>query len=198
MPFHLRKAPRRPLYWVVDDTGKHYSKDPMPKERARQQQKALYAAEGRGELRGGMEGQQIPIPQHFAARGRLQEQRLGGLLRILEEHDRRLAEVRRVIAQRGDALTMEEFEQLQEFHTRVIGEVREDIGLLDELLRDARTQNEGNAEALARIEHTARVIRALARLLRQQTAPLLMPAHLQPPRGQVGGARPRFCESRYF
>ena len=52
MPFRLRKAPKRDLYWVVDDTGKKYSKDPMPKEKAREQQKALYAAEGRGEMEG--------------------------------------------------------------------------------------------------------------------------------------------------
>jgi len=52
MPFRLRKAPKKDAYWVVDDKGKKYSKDPMPKEKARQQQKALYAAEGRGELRG--------------------------------------------------------------------------------------------------------------------------------------------------
>ena len=52
-PFRLRKAPKRDLYWVVDDKGKKYSKDPMPKEKARAQQKALYAAEGRGELKGG-------------------------------------------------------------------------------------------------------------------------------------------------
>lgn len=54
MPFKLRKAPKRDLYWVVDDKGKHYSKDPLPKKRARQQQKALYAAEGRGEMKGGV------------------------------------------------------------------------------------------------------------------------------------------------
>jgi len=53
MPWRLRKAPKRDLYWVVDDKGKHYSKDPMPKKQARQQQKALYAAESRGEMRGG-------------------------------------------------------------------------------------------------------------------------------------------------
>lgn len=47
MPFKLRKAPKREAYWVVDDTGKKYSKDPLPKERARDQQKALYAAEER-------------------------------------------------------------------------------------------------------------------------------------------------------
>lgn len=53
MPFRLRKAPKRDAYWVVDDKGKHYSKNPMPKEAARRQQKALYAAANRGELRGG-------------------------------------------------------------------------------------------------------------------------------------------------
>jgi len=52
MPFRLRKAPKKDAYWVVDDTGKKYSKSPMPMEAARRQQKALYAAEGRGELRG--------------------------------------------------------------------------------------------------------------------------------------------------
>jgi hypothetical protein len=54
MPFKLRKAPKRELYWVVDASGKHYSKDPLPKEKAQEQMKALYAAEGRGELKGGM------------------------------------------------------------------------------------------------------------------------------------------------
>jgi len=48
MPYRLRKAPKRDAYWVVDDSGKHYSKDPLPKERARDQQKALYASEQRG------------------------------------------------------------------------------------------------------------------------------------------------------
>jgi hypothetical protein len=48
MPYRLRKAPKRDAYWVVDDSGKHYSKDPLPKERAREQQKALYASEQRG------------------------------------------------------------------------------------------------------------------------------------------------------
>ena len=52
MPFRLRKAPKKDAYWVVDDKGKHYSKNPMPKEAARRQQKALYAAEGRGEIKG--------------------------------------------------------------------------------------------------------------------------------------------------
>lgn len=52
MPFKLRKAPKNKYgddaYWVTDPTGKHYSKDPMPKKEARQQQKALYASEEGG------------------------------------------------------------------------------------------------------------------------------------------------------
>ena len=47
MPFRLRKAPKRDLYWVVGPDGKHHSKDPLPKERAEAQMKALYAAERR-------------------------------------------------------------------------------------------------------------------------------------------------------
>ena len=42
--YKLRKVPRKDLYWVVDSTGKHYSKEGLPKERAKEQQKALYAA----------------------------------------------------------------------------------------------------------------------------------------------------------
>ena len=42
----LRKAPNRELYWVVNkETGKKYSKDPLPKETAMAQMKALYMAE---------------------------------------------------------------------------------------------------------------------------------------------------------
>jgi hypothetical protein len=48
MPYKLRKVPRKDLYWVVDDTGKHYSKEGLPKEKAREQQKALYAAQSSG------------------------------------------------------------------------------------------------------------------------------------------------------
>ena len=49
MPYHLRKAPKRDLYWVVNtETGAKYSKDPLPKERAEAQRRALYAAEKRG------------------------------------------------------------------------------------------------------------------------------------------------------
>ncbi len=43
MPYKLRKAPNRDLYWVVSDDGKKMSKDPIPKERAKAQMKALYA-----------------------------------------------------------------------------------------------------------------------------------------------------------
>ena len=42
MPFKLRKAPNRDLYWVVNvDTGKKYSKEPIPKERAQAQMRVL-------------------------------------------------------------------------------------------------------------------------------------------------------------
>ena len=43
--YTLRKAPKRPAFWVVDETGRHYSTNPLPKERARAQQRALYARE---------------------------------------------------------------------------------------------------------------------------------------------------------
>jgi len=46
MPYKLRKAPKRDLYWVVNkETGKKYSNEPLPKERAKDQMKALYASE---------------------------------------------------------------------------------------------------------------------------------------------------------
>lgn len=69
MPWRLRKAPKNKWgddrYWVVDDTGKHYSKDPMPKKDARQQQKALYAQEGR--KHGGAEGDTAPTFEEYLA-----------------------------------------------------------------------------------------------------------------------------------
>jgi hypothetical protein len=43
--YKLRKAPKRDLYWVVGKDGKKYSKEPIPKERAEAQMRALYAAE---------------------------------------------------------------------------------------------------------------------------------------------------------
>ena len=44
MPYRLRKAPKRDLYWVVStETGKKHSNEPLPRERAEAQIKALYA-----------------------------------------------------------------------------------------------------------------------------------------------------------
>ena len=52
MPWKLRKAPKKDLYWVINtETKKKHSKEPLPKERATAQMKALYAnvpAEGGG------------------------------------------------------------------------------------------------------------------------------------------------------
>jgi hypothetical protein len=46
MPYYIRKAPNRDLYWVVTKaTGKHHSLDPIPFKRAERQMKALYRAE---------------------------------------------------------------------------------------------------------------------------------------------------------
>jgi hypothetical protein len=42
MPWKLRKAPNRDLYWVVDINEKKYSKEPIPLERAKAQMRALY------------------------------------------------------------------------------------------------------------------------------------------------------------
>lgn len=54
MPYTLRKAPNRDLYWVVNkENGKKHSKDPLPKERAMAQMRALYAAEGGYTMTGG-------------------------------------------------------------------------------------------------------------------------------------------------
>ena len=49
MPYKLRKAPRKELYWVVNtETSRRYSKEPMPKEKAQSQMRALYANEKQG------------------------------------------------------------------------------------------------------------------------------------------------------
>jgi hypothetical protein len=46
MPFKMRKAPKRDLYWVINkETGHKYSKEPLPKENAMAQMRALYANE---------------------------------------------------------------------------------------------------------------------------------------------------------
>ena len=54
--YKLRKAPKRDLYWVIGADGAHKSKEPLPKEQAEAQMRALYAAMGReGEkITGGM------------------------------------------------------------------------------------------------------------------------------------------------
>jgi len=51
MPYKLRKAPNRDLYWVVGEDGTKKSKEPIPLERAKAQMRALYASEGK--MRGG-------------------------------------------------------------------------------------------------------------------------------------------------
>jgi hypothetical protein len=48
MPYKLRKAPKRDLYWVVGEDGKKHSKEPIPLERAKAQMRALYASMRRG------------------------------------------------------------------------------------------------------------------------------------------------------
>ena len=45
MPYKLRKAPKRDLYWVVGEDGSKKSKDPIPRKRAEAQMRALYASE---------------------------------------------------------------------------------------------------------------------------------------------------------
>lgn len=61
MPFALRKAPKRDLYWVVNsETGKKHSKEPLPKAKAEAQRRALYAVESGYTLRGGMRIEQLP------------------------------------------------------------------------------------------------------------------------------------------
>lgn len=67
MPYKLRKAPRRELYWVVNkDTGQKHSKDPLPKERAKAQMKALYAAEKGYKMRG---RGRLPVFEELTRRG---------------------------------------------------------------------------------------------------------------------------------
>jgi len=54
MPYKLRKAPKKDLYWVVTkETGKHHSKEPLPLETAKKQLAALYVS-----LKGG----EYPVP----------------------------------------------------------------------------------------------------------------------------------------
>jgi hypothetical protein len=44
MPYKLRKAPKRDLFWVVGENGVKHSKEPLPRERAEAQMRALYSA----------------------------------------------------------------------------------------------------------------------------------------------------------
>ena len=44
MPYTLRKAPGRDLYWVVGEDGKKHSKEPIPEKRAKAQMRVLYMA----------------------------------------------------------------------------------------------------------------------------------------------------------
>jgi hypothetical protein len=53
MPYKLRKAPRKDLYWVITiETGKKHSKDPIPKDKAQAQKRILEQALGK--LAGGI------------------------------------------------------------------------------------------------------------------------------------------------
>ena len=49
MPYVLRKALGRDKYWVMDENKKKYSKEPMSKEKAEAQRRALYAKKGGAE-----------------------------------------------------------------------------------------------------------------------------------------------------
>jgi hypothetical protein len=52
MPYKLRKAPKKDLYWVVStETGKKHSTDPIPKTRAEAQMRLLYAVESGATLK---------------------------------------------------------------------------------------------------------------------------------------------------
>jgi hypothetical protein len=52
MPYKLRKAPKRELYWVVTiETGKKHSKEPIPLEKAQAQMRILESAlHGQGKV----------------------------------------------------------------------------------------------------------------------------------------------------
>jgi len=47
MPYKLRKAPKRDLYWVVGEDGLHHSKEPITMEQAKKQMTALNIAHAR-------------------------------------------------------------------------------------------------------------------------------------------------------
>jgi len=52
MPYRLRKAPNRDLYWVVAEDGTKKSKDPIPLDRAKAQMRALYSSMEKSDMRG--------------------------------------------------------------------------------------------------------------------------------------------------
>jgi len=66
MPYKLRKAPKRDLFWVVGEDGSHKSKDPLPLERAKAQMRALYASMKK---EGGMKPQHSKIKDISGMRG---------------------------------------------------------------------------------------------------------------------------------
>ncbi len=54
MPYKLRKVPKKDLFWVVSkETGRKHSKEGLPKDRAKAQMRALYAAESGAVMKGG-------------------------------------------------------------------------------------------------------------------------------------------------
>lgn len=64
--YHLRKAPKKNLYWVYNkNTGQKYSKEPLPKERAEAQRKALYANEKMNIKSGGRKIPDEAIPEYI-------------------------------------------------------------------------------------------------------------------------------------
>lgn len=47
MPYHIVRAPGTERYFVAKDTGKRFSKAPLPRDVAMAQLRALYASEAR-------------------------------------------------------------------------------------------------------------------------------------------------------
>jgi hypothetical protein len=53
MPYKLRKVPKKDLYWVVSkESGRKHSKEGLPKQQAKAQMRALYAAESGAVMKG--------------------------------------------------------------------------------------------------------------------------------------------------
>ena len=64
MPYRIRKVPKKDLYWVIAQDGKHMSKEGLPLEKAKAQMRALYASERQQEMKGGQEAN--PFDPAFA------------------------------------------------------------------------------------------------------------------------------------